>query len=124
MKRFKVGQEVIRARKRGYREEIAVEFEPMTITKVGVRYAYAQTKRGTFEERFDGKTGEGTTYRHHEINRIVESQEQFEQEERELEKRQQFSRAMNRWSMFDAKKVPVENIIQAAELLGLNLEEW
>jgi hypothetical protein len=76
------------------------------------------------EERFDGKTGHGTTYRSNEINRIVESREQFEQEERELETRKQFARAMNRWSMRCSEDVPVENIEKAAELLGLNLEEW
>jgi hypothetical protein len=121
-KRFKVGQQVIRAYRGGYGDK-PVEFENLTVIKVGTKYVTTANGRG-WEERFDGKSGKGVTYRDREINRICESREAFEKEEADAETRRRFARAMSRWSLFDSQRIPVENIKQAAELLGLKLEEW
>lgn len=126
-KRFKVGQKVIRARRGAYQKDLTVMFDNMTISKVGVRYAYATADRHgfNFEERFDGNTGKGNLYREgREVNQIIESREAFELEQRDLEIRQQFARAMRGWLMRNSEELPVENIRQAAELLGLKLDEW
>jgi hypothetical protein len=122
-KRFTVGQQVVLVRRGGY-EGHEPTFETATVCKVGLKWVEIYRTNPSYTERFNGKTGRGTTFRTKEINEIVESREAWEQRQRERAERKSFRQQASAYSFEDELEfIPIEDIRTAAKLLGIKLEK-